>query len=78
MYPHRVEGNPLIANWKIRLAATSAKLANYVGGRGGKLTWRQYAPNWKITMALDSYCCLLRIHGLKPKRSLSELFLPGR
>jgi hypothetical protein len=36
------------------LAATSAKLANYVGGRGGKLTWRQYAPNWKITMALDS------------------------
>jgi DNA-directed RNA polymerase sigma subunit (sigma70/sigma32) len=36
------------------LAATSAKLANYVGGRGGKLTWRQYAPNWKITMALDN------------------------
>jgi hypothetical protein len=35
------------------LAATSAKLANYVGDRGGKLAWRQYAPNWKITMALD-------------------------
>jgi hypothetical protein len=36
------------------LAATSAKLANYVGDRGGKLAWRQYAPNWKITMALDN------------------------
>jgi hypothetical protein len=44
----------LITYWKISLAATSAKLANYVGGRGGKLAWRQYAPNWKITMALDT------------------------
>jgi hypothetical protein len=35
------------------LAAASAKLANYVGGKGGKLAWRQYALNWKITMALD-------------------------
>ncbi len=44
----------MIAKWKNSLATIVAKLANYVGGRSGKLAWRQHAPNWKITMALDN------------------------
>jgi hypothetical protein len=42
------------------LAQVAAKLANYFGADGGKLTWRRYTTNWKITMALDRHFIKLR------------------
>jgi hypothetical protein len=44
--PHRVEGKQLIASVENHLGADC--------NQTGKLTWRKYLSNWKITMALDN------------------------